>query len=90
MRAFRDDDGESGGFELVGFLAVVVATAIAFFVYSDRTGDAVAHVQFIDPVHAGGDAVSDETTTAIPAGKVNLPATAPAPHARPARQLHNP
>lgn len=76
MRRYRDDDRESAGFELVGFLCAVVASAIAFFVYSGDT-DEIARVQFIDPVHAGA-AVSGETTTAI-----NLPAMAPTPDERP-------
>jgi len=76
MRRYRDDDRESAGFELVGFLCAVVASAIAFFVYSGDT-DEIARVQFIDPVHAGA-AVSDETTTAI-----SLPAMAPTPDERP-------
>ncbi len=76
MRRYRDDDRESAGFELVGFLCAVVASAIAFFVYSGDT-DEIARVQFIDPVHAGA-AVSGETTTAI-----SLPAMAPTPDERP-------
>ena len=76
MRRYRDDDRESAGFELVGFLCAVVASAIAFFVYSGNT-DEIARVQFIDPVHAGA-AVSGETTTAI-----SLLAMAPTPDERP-------
>jgi hypothetical protein len=81
MRRYRDDDRESAGFELVGFLCAVVASAIAFFIYSGDT-DEIARVQFIDPVHAGA-AVSGETTTAIADRPLSLPAMAPTPDERP-------
>ena len=83
MRRYREDDRESSGFELAGLLCVIAATAIAFFVYSGKT-DEIVRVQFIDPAHSAA-AVSGETTTAVPAEDIALPATAPAPHARPPR-----
>jgi hypothetical protein len=88
MRRYREDDRESAGFELVGFLCAVIASAIAFFVYSGNT-DEIARVQFIDPVHAGaasgGDA-DNAATSSIPPGSFTLPATAPRPGERPPHQ----
>jgi len=81
MRGYRDDERRSGGFELAGFLCVVLATAIALFLYSGKTEE-VARVRFIDPVHADRS-VSDETTTAVPGTGIVLPPAAPTPAARP-------
>lgn len=83
MRRYRDDDRESAGFELAGLLCVVAATAIAFFVHSGRT-DEPAHVEFIDPAHAGA-AVSGEITAAVAPANIVLPAMAPTPDERPPR-----
>lgn len=81
MRRYRDDERESSGFELAGFLCAVIASAIAFFVYSGDTKE-IARVQFIDPIHADA-AVSGETTTAIADRPLSLPAMAPTPDERP-------
>lgn len=87
MRRPRNDDRESAGFELVGLLCALIATAAAFFIYSGDT-DEIARVRFIDPVHtvapAGGPADSG-TTSSIPATAARLPATAPTPVERPPR-----